>query len=362
LSILSKPATPSVISGASSAVCAGTTGTYSVTNVAGVTYNWTAPANASIASGQGTNSVSVSFSALFTSGSLTVSGSNACGTSALRTLSISSKPAQPGTITGPGFGNCNATATYSIVAVAYATSYTWTTNIAGAVVTPSGTSASISFPAFTSGTVSVTANNTCGSSAAKTLTVKGTPATPASITGPVLVCANQFGVPYSIAAIPTATSYTWTGMTGSHISDGVVTSSGTTLTTTSTSVTVNFGSTSGNLNVKANNACGAGTNKTLAIAFNCREINDENLGQDFDVIVRPNPVHDQLNISFESDESTVYSIQLIDLMGKVILQLNGVSVTGENNCQFTPDKMAKGMYFLKVINGEKKNISRVTVN
>ncbi|HKR06929.1 MAG TPA: T9SS type A sorting domain-containing protein, partial [Bacteroidia bacterium] len=346
-------ATPSVISGASSAVCAGTTGTYSVTNVAGVTYNWTAPANASIATGQGTNSVSVSFSALFTSGSLTVSGSNACGTSALRTLSISSKPATPGTITGPGFGNCNATATYSIVAVAYATSYTWTTNIAGAVVTPSGTSASISFPAFTSGTVSVTANNTCGSSAAKTLTVKGTPATPASITGPTLVCANQFGVPYSIAAIPTATSYTWTGMTGSHISDGVVTSSGTTLTTTSTSVTVNFGSTSGNLNVKANNACGAGTNKTLTIGFNCREEEADN--NNFDVTVYPNPSSGDFVFEISNAGNEKISVNIYDVIGKLVLS------EAIHNSQFTigNPQLTPGIYSAEIICGENKKVMRL---
>jgi hypothetical protein len=64
------PAMPGVIGGAASAVCAGTSGTYSVAAVAGIIYNWTAPANATVASGQGTNAVTVNFSASFTSAPL----------------------------------------------------------------------------------------------------------------------------------------------------------------------------------------------------------------------------------------------------------------------------------------------------
>jgi hypothetical protein len=357
LSILSKPATPSTITGAASAVCAGASGTYSVTNVSGVTYNWTAPANASIAAGQGTNSVTVDFSVSFTSGSLTVSGTNACGTSALRSLSIASKPATPGTITGPAYGNCNASGTFSIVAVASATSYTWSTNVPGAVVTPSGTSASISFPAFTSGTVSVTANNACGSSAVKNLTVKGTPATPNSISGPATVCANQFGVPYSIAPVATATSYTWTGMSGSHISDGTVTSSGTMLTTTSTSVTVNFGSTSGNLNVKANNTCRAGSNKTLGIGFNCRE-NENDYFSSFDLQVFPNPTSGDFTIQFLNTLPSPVKVEMTDVIGKVIERIE----TSEQTITMHESGLVSGIYYLTVKkNGETLIVKKVSI-
>ena len=59
------PSTPGVISGNSGSACAGTTGNYSVANVSGITYNWTAPANASISGGQGTNAVTVKFFSIF---------------------------------------------------------------------------------------------------------------------------------------------------------------------------------------------------------------------------------------------------------------------------------------------------------
>jgi len=82
------PATPSNISGNNKA-CPSTTEIYSVTAVSGMTYNWTAPAAGTVISGQGTNTVTVSYASNFTSGTLSVTASNGCGTSAARTKSIS---------------------------------------------------------------------------------------------------------------------------------------------------------------------------------------------------------------------------------------------------------------------------------
>ncbi|MFM2190652.1 MAG: hypothetical protein RL491_1038, partial [Bacteroidota bacterium] len=55
--------------------------TYSVAPIQNVsTYNWTLPPGAAIASGAGTNSITVNFTASAASGPITVSGSNVCGT------------------------------------------------------------------------------------------------------------------------------------------------------------------------------------------------------------------------------------------------------------------------------------------
>jgi hypothetical protein len=230
--------------------------------------------------------------------------------------------------------------------VANATSYTWSTNVAGAVVTPNGTSASISFPSFTTGTVSVTANNACGSSAVRILSVKGTPATPASITGSTSVCANQAGVPYSISPVATATSYTWTGMAGSHISDGVTTSTGTVLTTTSTSVTVNFGSTAGNLNVKANNACGAGANKSLAIAFVCKSIEETNNISSLELY--PNPAKEFVDVNFQSSLAVDGMLVISDVMGREVYKMTIHSNEHEYNSSIDLRGISKGVYFLTI--------------
>lgn len=68
------PGQPSVITGASSICGALTSQTYSVINVAGVTYNWVFPSGWTITAGAGTNSVTVTPTA--TSGTITVTPSN----------------------------------------------------------------------------------------------------------------------------------------------------------------------------------------------------------------------------------------------------------------------------------------------
>ncbi len=77
--------------------------------------------------------------------------------------------AQPGAITGNTNVTAGSSQTYSVATVSGATSYTWTlpTGWSGSSTTNSITTTAGS----ASGTISVTANNTCGSSAARTLNV-----------------------------------------------------------------------------------------------------------------------------------------------------------------------------------------------
>ncbi len=359
MTILSKPSTPAAISGSSSAVCANTVGTYSVTNVAGVTYNWTSPSNATIASGQGTNSVTLNFSASFTSGSLTVTGNNACGASAARTLTILSVPAVPGAITGSVYGNCNAINTYNISPVVNALSYTWSCTVPGSVVTPSGTSCTISFPSFTSGTVKVNSNNSCGGSATRNLTVNAAPVTPGTITGSALVCSGQQNVAYSIAPVATATAYTWTVPAGSTINDGVVTSSGNSLVTTASSVHINFGATAGSVSVKAKNACGSGGTRSLVTAFNCRAMNPDG---SFGFTIYPNPAMDDAMVQFLSEKGTKYYIQLINMIGETVLARSGVAMEGSTVVNLNLTGLTKGVYTLRIIKGDKSAYNRFVVN
>ncbi|MGE0636045.1 MAG: glycine-rich protein, partial [Bacteroidia bacterium] len=113
----------------------------------------------------------------------------------------------------------------------------------------------------TSGNVSVTACHCCGSSAASNLgvTVTSAPGTPGGISGATSVNGNQTGVSYSISAVAGATSYNWTVPSGASISGGQGT----------TSITVNFGTTSGNICVTASNSCGTSAASCVAITINC---------------------------------------------------------------------------------------------
>jgi hypothetical protein len=81
------PATPGTISGLQT-VCSGASAvSYSVLPVNGATtYNWTLPAGATIATGSGSNAITVNFGA--TAGNVSVTAGNSCGTSSPKTLAV----------------------------------------------------------------------------------------------------------------------------------------------------------------------------------------------------------------------------------------------------------------------------------
>jgi hypothetical protein len=78
------------------------------------------------------------------------------------------------------------------------------------------------------------------------------------ISGPAAVCANSVGIVYGIAPITNATSYTWTLPAGAVITAGAGT----------TTITVTFGATAGDVSVLGTGPCGNGTPSTLAITIN----------------------------------------------------------------------------------------------
>jgi len=113
----------------------------------------------------------------------------------------------------------------------------------------------------TSGDYSVTVDNGSGNSTTSntlTIIVNPLPANAGIINGTTTVCQNQNSVTYFIPEIAHATSYIWTLPTGA------------TGTSSTNSITVNYGSTAlnGNISVKGNNSCGDGPISTLAITVN----------------------------------------------------------------------------------------------
>ncbi|MEI7662297.1 MAG: T9SS type A sorting domain-containing protein [Bacteroidota bacterium] len=89
-------ATPGAITGIAT-LCAGTHGVpYSVAPVTGaLSYVWTLPAGATIATGFGTNAITVDFALGAVSGAITVMGNNLCGNGPASSLSITVNPIPP---------------------------------------------------------------------------------------------------------------------------------------------------------------------------------------------------------------------------------------------------------------------------
>lgn len=165
----------------------------------------------------------------FTTGTFTLNYASTSRTSAFLAKYdyCSAAPASPSSIMGlssfcPGAG----VQTYSVAPVSGATSYTWSLPVAGW----SGTSSTNTISATTgttSGNISVTANNACGSSSAAVLSVTVTP-TPTANAGSsqTITCASA-NVNLGGSGVST---YTWSGpgiVSGGNTSSPVVNMAGT---------------------------------------------------------------------------------------------------------------------------------------
>ena len=152
-----------------------------------------------------------------------------------------------------------------------ATAYEWTlqkTPVTGfttpnPVFTSSSPNPTFNFSTSSAGTYQIklrVKDECCGWSIPvyQTLVVNTVPGTAGAISGDVTACQNETGVTYSIASVPTATTYTWSVPTGATVASGQGT----------TSISVNFGLNSGNVSVLPSNVCGnasSATSKTITV-------------------------------------------------------------------------------------------------
>ncbi|MCX6228887.1 MAG: hypothetical protein NTV75_06915 [Bacteroidia bacterium] len=242
------------------AACQGQNGvSYSVPSIANATtYDWVYSGTGATISGNSA-SVTINFSATATSGSLTVTGRNACGVgtvSTTRAITVGLLPGTSGSIAGTAtVCQSQSGVTYNVSAISGATTYTWAYSGTGATITGSSNSVTITFAASaTSGNLTVKGTNSCGDgvvSADYAITVNPLPVAAGTITGTSGVCQGQTSVAYSVPVITNATSYEW-----------AYTGSGATITNATTnSILITFSSTAaaGNLTVRGVNSCGNGT-------------------------------------------------------------------------------------------------------
>ena len=353
-----EPYYPTPIVGQNHEVCINTSEVYQVSDVGGMTYDWTAPNGSTISSGQGTYQVTVDFGAGFTGDHIRVVAETGCGISAERKRRIYSVPIKPSAIQGPTNNLCgNNNVVFSVNSVANVT-YNWSVP-AGAIITSGQGTNSISVDftnAINFGDVEVVAVNACGDSPIQKVSVRKTPDASASMSGPSLVCANQSAVSYSCLPVVGATNYRWIGPAGSTISDGNQTSSGNALTTTATSVQVNFGNTAGKVKVKAKNACGAGKKAQISVAFNCRSSKALHLSQ---IEAYPNPTMDFVNLSGVVPIHSRIKITLFDMPGKEIYSIEHTNTSDRLEQVLDLQQIAPGMYFIHIVCDDMNDIIKI---
>ena len=233
-------------------VCPNSTQIFSINVVPGATsYSWALPA--AWTGSSSTDSITANVLGNF-SGFVRVTANNLCGSSNTVSLydSVNSVPTQPGAILGNALVCSGAIQTYSINPISNATSYSW--SFPNGWAGNSTTNSLTLIPNDSNGIISVNANNVCGSSYARTMTVTtaDVPSQPTTILGLSSICSNTSEI-YLVAPVLDATSYFWSlplGWTGTSSSD---------------SITINCGTTGGSLTVTANNFCGSGTPQSLLV-------------------------------------------------------------------------------------------------
>ncbi|MEI7422356.1 MAG: gliding motility-associated C-terminal domain-containing protein [Prolixibacteraceae bacterium] len=244
-------------------VCAGSTGMIYQTEGSMTGYTWNISAGGTIASGAGTNSISVNWN---TAGAQNVSVNYTNGSSCMaaiptvKNVTVNPLPAAAGSI----FGNSTvcqgkSSVLYTVPSITNATGYTWTYSGTGATIDfGQGTnSILLSFSASaTSGVLSVFGTNTCGagSTAVYPIIVSLLPGAAGTINGTSPVCQGSTQT-FSVPAISNAASYTWQ-----------YSGTGATINGTTNPVTITFSTTAsaGNLTVMGTNPCGNG-----AVSLNC---------------------------------------------------------------------------------------------
>lgn len=204
------------------------------------------------------------FSAPFGKSTYSVTDANGCLTS--KSINVSNGtgggPSKPGIIFGAeadaqgvcGTGIFN----FSIDPVPGATSYAWTapanSNIQS--TSPDGTSIKLTVNnGFSTGNLSVVANNNCGSSLAQVKSLTALPESPAAISGPSIVTANQPGLLYSVPPVNNI-SYNWTLPNTGKITQNM-----------NSSIIATWGKNAGKLKVSATNNCGVSTATLMDVSF-----------------------------------------------------------------------------------------------
>ena len=307
---------------------------------------------------------------IFSNGKIGVTGfrsstagtANDCIVTRLLNDTMCMTPNTPSPLTGQFLNVCGKTLTYTIPAVPNADNYTWRAsnpnvliNGAAGPFTDTVLTVNVTWPSnLTSNTtLYVKANNGCGSSLEKTGLAIVYPTAINAINGNNL---NVFGqtINYSINASQGATNYTWTtNVSGAQINSN----QGTTYTSADTSISVTWPAsfTNGILYVQASNDCGNSPVYTINL-LGTVGINELNSSA---VVVYPNPVTNNKNVTIQTNLYGVTQLQMLDLAGKIIL--NTQVEFKNNSIELNLDGISKGTYLIKLNNENKLLTKKISI-
>lgn len=344
ISISKTPVIPGVMSGVFT-VCPNSTQTYSVPQGGiGGSYSWTLPANATGFSSL--NSINVTFASGFNGGNISVVYTNACGeVSPVRSKTIIiGSPSTPASIAGVTNGICGQTVSYSCPPQAGVTAFNWALP-AGATGSSTSNSIFVTFPAsgFTTGQLSVSATNACGSSLLRSITVKGAPNTPGTIAPtPSAWCNNDPSISFSSDISGVSGSYllNWNIIPAS--ASVIVSGQGT------NNLLTDWNTGNATVSLTASNSCGNATRNYSAFV-SCRTAGTGAIeSTDYDLELFPNPASDLIKMKLNDAGVTSATVEIRDMTGRLALS-NVVAFADVREFVVDINNLFSGTYLVQVV-------------
>ena len=313
--------------------CQGSNQSYSIQSLPNATsYTWSTTVVGAQVNANGTTA-SVIFPSGNFNGDLCVVASNLCGASTPSCQNIvASLPGNPGPITGPISGVCNASNVNYQLNTSDALGYNWTAPSGATISSQSNLNAvNVNFSsAFTSGTIQVEAIYACGSIYSSIL-ISGAPDSP-TIT-PNTICPNATQQ-YTLNQ-GGSTYYSWviTGEDNSVCMDPPNCSQ----------QLITWGPNGGSISVTASNSCGTSSQSILNTST-CKlsEI-------PFSFKAFPNPNNGNFTIEFNSSNLGTYIIKIQDVSGKCVFIKTIESDEEITNSEIHLEGIEAGIYFIQLI-------------
>ena len=91
-------------------------------------------------------------------------------------------------------------------------------------------------------------------------------------------------------------------------------------------------------------------------------VNESTLSQKTDIRVYPNPVEGESTVLFNGDTEGPYRMRLTDVLGRSILEEQGIALPGNNSFQLHAAGIAKGIYLLILEKDNMQNSIKVSIN
>jgi hypothetical protein len=236
---------------------------------------------------------------------------------------------------------------------------TVTVNAIGGNMPYTGTGSVVAGPGFK--IYYVTDNRGC--TAQKGYTVaNGITAAPGKpvIDGATKINQRQSNVAFNISGPNSNYIYNWTVPQDAQIVSGQNTPS----------ITVNWGSTVGNVTATAINMCGTSAaaskkvNVTITKALTDNNVMNSSIAPgitDNNLVLLPNPVSSIATLSFYAQNSYEYTIRIADISGRTVLMKKGIATASSNQVKLDVSRFTAGIYFITVVNnsGEMKTVKMI---